>query len=84
MDLIRSNLSFDRRAIMSLAHLEYGAAAGRKSWSDCLTYAWSQAKREREEMARGAVNERLRAMRAHHVASLRARVGRGSLQTRAQ
>lgn len=83
MDLLHSNLGYDRAAIMALAHLEYQAGFGRRKFGACLKAAWDQAKRQRAERASGVVDERLRAMRAHHVAAMRARVARASLDVRA-
>lgn len=74
MDLVRSDISYDRAAIMALAHLEYRAAGGGKAFAACLSYAWAQAKRERAAIARGVVDERLRAMRANRLAFQRERL----------
>lgn len=60
MALVNENLSFSRSAIMACAWREYrGPLNGpgtrnRRSFADCLSYAWRVAKSLRERMAGGS------------------------------
>lgn len=75
MDLLRSTGAYDRRAIMALAHDRCRAAGNAWTFQACLQWAWASAKNERRLLAAGRTAElrRLRDMRAHHLACLRAR-----------
>ncbi|ATQ67786.1 MULTISPECIES: hypothetical protein [Methylosinus] len=72
--LARVDGSYDRRAIMALALLEYREVGGR-SFGECQRWAWEQARKERALRAEGRAIElrRLRDMRAHRISHHRAR-----------
>ena len=72
--LLREDGGYDRGAIMALSHERYRAPGNGWTYQDCLRWAWKSAQHERRLFAARRLDDlrRVRDMRAHHLARLRA------------